>query len=180
MWACIGDVGVAVTVGIRSAAEINCYFPYYDKPVTCDRYPAYNVCHVRQRCRAHILRESEFIMYDKKANPTAAMLHRRLQELYCEAKPGAPDISDARHMEPVCRAWSVAKAYTGPDDRFAALSWNAAQDMFTFMRYPGMEPTNNRSERILHKVVMQDTPKDGNRRREGRVRHPDDMPAHMG
>ena len=116
----------------------------------------------------------------QKANLTAAMLHRRLQELYCEAKPGTPDIGDAHHMEPVCRARSVAKAYTGPDDRFAALSWNAAQDMFTFMRYPGMEPTNNRSERILRKVAIQDTPKDGNRRREGRVRHPDDMPAHVG
>ena len=66
VWACIGDMGVAVTVGIRSAAEINCYFPYYDKPITCDRYPAYIVCHIRQRCRAHILRESEFIMYDKR------------------------------------------------------------------------------------------------------------------
>ena len=120
-WACIGDVGVAVTVGIRSAAEINCYFPYYDKPITCDRYLAYIVCHIRQRCRAHILRESEFIMYDKKANPTAVMLHHRLQKLYHEAKSETPDIGDAHHMEPVCRTRSVAKAYTGPDGMFAIL-----------------------------------------------------------
>ena len=111
VWACIGDEGVAVTVGTRSAAEIDCHFPYYDKPITCDGYPAYNVFHTRQRCWAHILRESEFIMYDKKTNPTAAMLHHKLQELYHEAKLEPPDISDAHHMELVCRARSVAKAY---------------------------------------------------------------------
>ena len=42
VWACIGDEGVAVTVGTCSAAEIDCHFPYYDKPITCDGYPAYN------------------------------------------------------------------------------------------------------------------------------------------
>ena len=46
-WACIGDEGVAVTVGTRSAAEIDCHFPYYDKPITCDGYAAYNVFRVR-------------------------------------------------------------------------------------------------------------------------------------
>ena len=113
VWACIGDEGVAVTVGTRSAAEIDCHFPYYDKPITCDRYPAYNVFHTRQRCWAHILRESEFIMYDKKTNLTAAMLHHKLQELYHEAKLEPPDISDAHQTELVCRARSAAKAYVG-------------------------------------------------------------------
>ena len=47
VWACIGDEGVAVTVGTRSTAEIDCHFPYYDKPITCDGYVAYNVFHVR-------------------------------------------------------------------------------------------------------------------------------------
>ena len=111
VWACIGDEGVAITVGTRSAAEIDCHFPYYDKPITCDGYPVYNVFHTRQRCWAHILRESEFIMYDKKTNQTAAMLHHKLQELYHEAKLEPPDISDAHHTELVCRARSVAKAY---------------------------------------------------------------------
>ena len=154
VWACIGDEGVAVTVGTRSAAEIDCHFPYYDKPITCDGYPAYNVFHTRQRCWAHILRESEFIMYDRKTNPTAAMLHHKLQELYHEAKLEPPDISDARQMELVCRARSVAKAYVGLDDGFSILLGNAVPDLFTFIRYPGMEPTNNESERMLRKVVI--------------------------
>ena len=31
---------------------------------------------------------------------------------------------------------------------------NAAQDLFTFVRYPGMEPTNSESEHMLRKVVI--------------------------
>ena len=154
VWACIEDEGVAVTIGTRSAAEIDCHFPYYDKPITCDGYQAYNVFRTRQCCWAHMLRESEFIMYDKKTNPTAAMLHHKLQELYHEAKLEPPDISDAHQMELVCRARSVAKAYVGLDDGFSILLGNAAPDLFTFIRYPGMEPTNNESERMLRKVVI--------------------------
>ena len=153
VWACVGDVGVAVTVGTRGAAEIDCHFPYYDKPITCDGYAGYNVFHFRQRCWAHMLREAEFIRYAKD-NPTAVMLHRRLQDLYCEAKLEPPDISDARHTELVCRAQSMARAYVGLDDGFAVRLENAAPDLFTLIRYPGMEPTNNESERILRKVVI--------------------------
>ena len=154
VWACIGDEGVAVTVGTRSAAEIDCHFPYYDKPITCDGYPAYNVFHIRQRCWAHILRKSGSIMYDKKTNQMAAMLHHKLQELYHEAKLEPPDISDTYHMELVCLARSVAKAYVGLDDGFSIMLGNAVPDLFTFIRYPGMEPTNNESERMLRKVVI--------------------------
>ena len=154
VWACIGDAAVVIKVGTRGAAEIDCHFPYYDKPVTCDVYAGYNVFHIKQRCWAHILREAEFIRYAKETNPTAAMLHRRLQELYHEAKLEPPDISNARHWELVCRARSIAGAYVGLDDGFAIQLKNAAPDLFTFIRYPGMEPTNNESERMLRKVAI--------------------------
>ena len=81
-------------------------------------------------------------------------LHHKLQELYHEAKLGQPDISDAHHMELVCRTRSVAKAYGGLDDGFSILLWNAAPDLFTFIHYPGMEPANNESERMLRKVAI--------------------------
>ena len=126
---------MAVTVGTCSAAEIDCHFPYYGKLITCDGYAAYNVFHTRQRCWAHILRESEFIICDKKTNLTAAMLHHKLQELYCEAKLEPPDIGDTYHTELACRARSAAKAYAGLDDRFAILLDNAVPDLFTLIRY---------------------------------------------
>ena len=48
----------------------------------------------------------------------------------------------------------MAKAYAGLDDAFSTLLENAVPDLFTFIRYPGMEPTNNESERMLRKVVI--------------------------
>ena len=48
----------------------------------------------------------------------------------------------------------MAKTCVGLDDRFAVLLGNAAPDLFTFIRYPGMEPTNNEFERMLRKVVI--------------------------
>ena len=34
VWACIGDEAVVIKVGTRGAAEIDCHFPYHDKPIT--------------------------------------------------------------------------------------------------------------------------------------------------
>ena len=55
-------------------------------------------------------------------------------------------------MELVCRARSVAKAYVEPDDRFAALLESTTRDLSTFIRYSGMEPACNESERMLRKA----------------------------
>ena len=73
-------------------------------------------------------------------------------EAKLEAPPPHPDISDAYHMELVCRARSVAKAYVEPDDRFAALLESTTRDLSTFIRYSGMEPACNESERMLRKA----------------------------
>ena len=48
----------------------------------------------------------------------------------------------------------MAKVYTGLDNRFAVLLENVAPDLFTFIRYPDMDPTNNESERMLRKVTI--------------------------
>ena len=42
----------------------------------------------------------------------------------------------------------------GLDDRFAVQLKNTAPDLFTFIRYHSMDPTNNESERMLCKVVI--------------------------
>ena len=42
----------------------------------------------------------------------------------------------------------------GLDDGFAIQLKNAAPDLFTFIRYPCMEPANNESKRVLRKVVI--------------------------
>ena len=48
----------------------------------------------------------------------------------------------------------MTRAYAGLDDGFAVRLKNAAPDLFTFIRHPGMDPTNNESERMLRKVAI--------------------------
>ena len=90
----------------------------------------------------------------QKDKPDSSHAVHKLQELYHEAKLEPPDISDAHHMELVRRARSVAKVYVGLDDRFSILLGNAVPNLFTFIRYLDMDPTNNESERMLRKVAI--------------------------
>ena len=54
----------------------------------------------------------------------------------------------------MCDRGTFSTSDVGLDDRFAILLGNAVPDLFTFIRYPGMDPTNNESERMLRKVVI--------------------------
>ena len=57
---------------------------------------------------------------------------------------------------------------------------NAVQGMFRFMRYQGMEPTNNESERALREVVICHKMRQKMVISEGKgVRHNNDVPAHV-
>ena len=48
----------------------------------------------------------------------------------------------------------MAKAYAVLNDGFTVLPKNTAPDLFTFIRYPCMEPTDSESERMLRKVII--------------------------
>ena len=76
----------------------------------------------------------------------------------------------------------MTRAYAGLDDGFAVRLENAAPDLFTFIRHPGMEPTNNESERMLRKVAIRRKirQKIGDCRRKDHVRHHNDVPACVG
>ncbi len=125
-WARVGNTVVVIRAGTRGAAEIDCHFPYCDRPITCDGYAAYNAFHLGQRCWTHIPREAEFVRHAGD-NPTAVMLLCR------EAKLEPPDAGNARLGEPACRSQSMAGAYAGLDDGFAVRLENAAPDLLTLM-----------------------------------------------
>ena len=73
----------------------------------------------------------------------------------CTARPNWSLLTSAIHT-----TWNwyavlgARQAYAGLNDRFAVMLKNAAQDLFTFVRYPDMEPTNNESEHMLRKVAI--------------------------
>ncbi len=161
VWAFIGDDGVLIVVaGTRGQAVIDEFCPYTDIPITVDGYSAYNIFLILQRCWAHILRDAE----DAACDELTRMLLRILQEIFHEAKelqklyhgsrwppPRIPDVRLHR-LEQRCRM--VAWMYTHLGIRFGTTLTRALDNLLTFVKYPGMEPTNNESERMLRKVVI--------------------------
>ena len=107
-----------------------------------------------------MLRESKDVkrIHDKKY-PGLAVLHDNLTALFHNAKHrqrkdnNAP-IIDTEQIENNVQA--IASRYRQYDigDAFATKLENAIPHLFTFVNYPGMDPTNNESERMLRKPVI--------------------------
>ena len=134
-------------------------------PTTADGYSVY-LTHFKilQRCWAHILRRAEeAYIHLPKEDPKRMVyygLFRQLLEIFHDAKRvAARTAKDSGADMKVCldferRVKALVSAYG--DHEFAVHLKNAAPYMFTFLRYPGMPPTNNDTERdIRDSVVIQ-------------------------
>ena len=134
-------------------------------PTTADGYSVY-LTHFKilQRCWAHILRRAEEAYIRLPDEDPKRMvyygLYNQLLEIFRDAKRVAARTAkdDGADMK-VCldferRVMALVSAYG--DHKFAGHLENAAPYMFTFLRYPGMPPTNNDTERdIRDSVVVQ-------------------------
>ena len=134
------------------------YFPYYDRPVTADGHAAYKTFKIRQRCWARIIRESDrHVRAVRKGTGIsqadcrdAGTLPGRLKQPYHEAK--SMEGATGRQCDVlVKRLLEIAKPY--PAGLAGKIS-SAAGNLFTFLRYEGMEPTNNAAEREIRSVVL--------------------------
>ncbi len=151
---CLGDGGtVSVTVaGTRGAAVLDEHYPHWDTPLTCDEFSVYNGFKKRQRCWAHMLRESEYRTHSN--DPLMVLLHHRLQTIFHDAKFIPPDKGiDTGPM--ALEVKSIAQAYLQHGQRvFGTKLHNAADHLFTFVNHPGMDPTNNETERMVRRIVL--------------------------
>ena len=177
VWVCLGDGGaVSVTVaGTRGAAVPGEHYPYWDTPLTCDGFSGYNGFKRRQRCWAHVLREFEYLTHSN--DPLMVLLHRRLQVMFHDAKSIPPDKGiDTGPM--VSGAKAIAQAYLQNGQReFGTKLNNAAGCLFTFVNHPGMDPTNNETERMVRQdsAAQEDPHEDGKLGWDEDVWHPDDL-----
>ena len=161
VWTVIGGGSVVIHASpSRAGAVMDGIAPHYDKPLTCDGYPGYGGFAVRQRCWAHILRESGALARERgKAFPELSALHEALARLYHDAKdarlgPGGGPAVDTGPMEAAAAAIAARFGRYAAGETFATKLANAAPFLFTFVNHPGMDPTNNESERMLRKVVI--------------------------
>ena len=149
---------VVVVAGSRGTAVLDAHFPYYQRPVTTDGLASYNVFEVRQRCWAHLFRDSDRYVRSAKHKTgvsqtdcrDADMLHERLRQLFHEAKlMGAATVSQCGVLKE--RLLVIAASY--PQKLTNKLT-SAADYLFIFLLHKGMEPTNNSVEREIRYPVI--------------------------
>ena len=132
-------------------------------PVTTDGYSPY-LTHFKilQRCWAHILREAESAYVNLgPGDPMRAYyadLYQKLLDVFHDAKrTAAKTAADGGAERRVCaefeeRVMGIVAAYGSHD--FATTLEGAAPNLFTFLRHPGMPPTNNDTERDIRDAVV--------------------------
>ena len=153
VWVFIGEYGIKFTVaGSRGGPVLDLHCPHFHIPIVVDGYAAYNVFKVRQRCWAHVLRDAELL---------AAMHGGSLEELHQRLQSHIPQRQKpaARHQRRGSAKMDRQRLAHRRDLRGTGLQvrgklLGAAPDLFTFVRHPGMEPTNNRCERALRLVTL--------------------------
>ena len=130
-----------------------------DKPVTVDGYSVYlRMFKILQRCWAHILRDAEDVCISHRDIPYYRELYRSLRMIFHRAKEvaartaaaGGADMTTCRQFADEVRR--LAARYGNL--KFAGTLHAAADNLFTFLRYPGMPPTNNGSERDIRDWVV--------------------------
>ena len=151
-------------MGTEGGLILSTYFSgLADKPVVVDGYAVYSgLFKTIQRCRAHILRDAEAAYVSAGRNgPKREYCHapyRRLLKVFCDAKRIAGDAAGSDGADVgTCldlerRVLEIATAYA--DHGFRTTLTNAAPDLLTFLRYPGMPPTNNGTERDIRDAVV--------------------------
>ena len=126
--------------------------------VVCDGAPVFNRYNKKQRCWAHILRESHYIVRNNPGNERARYVDKRLGEIFHAGKAyrGSARSRKKKRYELARRVRTLAREYGGDPAlaEFATTLLNAAFDLFLFVVEPEVAPTNNPAEQLLREPVI--------------------------
>lgn len=128
-----------------------------------DEYPGYfSLPHERQTCWAHLLREAK-IAAALKPVPSAIALREQLKKIFGEAEivaqaretltPSQLELEISRidrMLIDVCRWRTRCQEVKHVQKRVA----RCRRELLTFLRRPGVDPTNNRGERVIRPLVL--------------------------
>ena len=147
----IKNATYVVVAHTRAAAVLELHFAgLLNIPVVVDGYAGYNVFPIKQRCWVHLLREAEKNAVKNGGNDL--LQYERLLKLYRSIKDR--DTADAAERRDLKKhLLDIATSYE-ESSPFRDTLTNAAPDMFTFLRYPGMPPHNNDAERDIRDTVV--------------------------
>ncbi|ABK76992.1 transposase [Cenarchaeum symbiosum A] len=124
--------------------------------IICDGLGSYKIFPTMQRCWAHILRDAK----DAAQDAASQELHRRLQQVFADAKAARKAEVCGIEAEFVvqelsARTRGLAKAYMDICPAFGKKLANAEPNLFTFLYYHDMPPTNNAAERAIKAIIRQ-------------------------
>ena len=130
----------------------------WDGIVICDGARAFDKYRRKQRCWAHILRESHYIQRNNPENKRARYVDYRLGKIFRDAGAfkGTPEERKRKRYELARRVRDLAYEYGGDPAlrEFAVTLLNAAFDLFLFVVEPDVAPTNNPAEQLLREPVI--------------------------
>jgi hypothetical protein len=157
VWTGVNQNSCFITVeNSRGKKVLEKHFSSFAGVAICDGWMPYHIFNTRQRCWAHILREAKHYSEKLETNNSVS-LYQSLQELFCHTtlhKIEKPDYFLYNYsielLEKIITPYNNDKSLS----KFLTKLNNAKNNLFTFLLYPGVEPTNNAAERALRESVI--------------------------
>ena len=158
VWTAVNHNSCFITVeNSRGRNVLKQHFESFIGVAVCDGWMPYKIFNIRQRCWAHILREAKH--YSEKLDTVnSASLYHYLQKLFfvttSSSKTKEPNQlaydSSVKLLERIISEYANEKELK----KFLTKLNNAKNDLFTFLLYCTVEPTNNTAERALRESVI--------------------------
>ncbi len=137
------------------------YFAEFKGVCICDGWPPYGLFKIIQRCWAHILREAKYVWIQLETEYSKEF-YDKIQKLFARitakeiTKPNRRLYNSA--IKELDLILSEYECECKNEESFRTIHTkihNAGTDLFTFLLYPGVPPTNNAAEQAMTYVVMQ-------------------------
>ncbi len=157
IWTRVNENSCFITVeNSRGRKVLSQHFDSFTGVAICDGWRPYEIFDKRQRCWAHILREAKYCS-KKLETENSASLYNSLQELFADVtlyKVEKPNY--IMYYYSIESLNQIIARYRNDESlqKFLNKIDNAKNNLFTFLLYPGVEPTNNAAERALREPII--------------------------
>lgn len=154
VWTGVNDTSCFITVEkSRGSNVLQKHFSSFGGVAVCDGWMPYHTFEKKQRCWAHILREARYT-YEKLETENSESLYLSLQELFHSIKDVQPNCTTYHAAVNLFERIVSEHSNELELEKFLNKLYNAKDDLFTFLIYDGVEPTNNTAERALRESVI--------------------------
>ena len=157
MWTGVNENSCFITVeNSRGRNVLQQHFDSFNGVAISDGWKPYEIFDKRQRCWAHILREAKYCSNKLETNNSAS-LYDSLQELFADVT-----LHKVKKPNYILYDYSIESLnqiiarYRDDESlqKFLTKLNNAKNNLFTFLLYPGVQPTNNTAERALREPII--------------------------